>query len=112
MSPLTLADLSAPLMALRTLGTDFPHLPAPCVAVSTVYPERLELSFHDNFGGFEAWREALDIASGSVVHRVQAGGQTGVLRVHVMFGGAELELVGYAKVPAVAPVLAGSGVGS
>ncbi|MEU4099249.1 hypothetical protein AB0F16_01110 [Streptomyces tanashiensis] len=109
MSPLTLADLSAPLMALRMLGAEFPHLPAPCVAVSTVYPERLELSLHDDFAGFEAWREALNIAPESVVHRVQVGGQTGVLRVHATFAGAELELIGYAKVPAVEPVLAGAG---
>lgn len=112
MSPLALADLSAPLIALRLLAAEFPHLPAPTVEVSPIYPERLELSFHDNFAGFEAWREALNIASGSVVHRVQAGGQTGVLRVHTTFAGAELELVGYAKVPAVVPVLAGSGVAS
>ncbi|MFD0150790.1 hypothetical protein ACWGQ4_19660 [Streptomyces sp. NPDC055721] len=110
MSPLTLADLSAPLLTLRTLGAEFPHLPAPCVAVSTVYPERLELSFHDDFAAFEAWREALNIAPESVVHRVQVGGQTGVLRVHATFAGVELELTGYAKVPALEPVLSGAGV--
>ncbi|MEU3750984.1 MULTISPECIES: hypothetical protein [Streptomyces] len=109
MSPLTLADLSAPLMTLRMLGAEFPHLPAPCVTVSTVYPERLELSFHDDFAGFEAWREALNIAPESVVHRVQVGGQTGVLRVRATFAGAELELTGYAKVPALEPVLSGAG---
>ncbi|MFE4310614.1 hypothetical protein ACFRR6_31710 [Streptomyces sp. NPDC056891] len=109
MSLLTLADLSAPLITLRLLAAEFPHLPAPTVEVSPIYPERLELSFHDDFAGFEAWREALNIAPESVVHRVQVGGQTGVLRVHETFAGAELELVGYAKVPAVVPVLAGSG---
>ncbi|MBT2440058.1 hypothetical protein J7E93_07970 [Streptomyces sp. ISL-36] len=108
----TLADLSAPLLALRLLTAEFPHLPAPTVEVSTIYPERLELTFHDDFAGFEAWREALNIAPELVVHRVQCDRRTGVLNVHGMFAGAELELTGYAAVPAVEPVLAGSGVGS
>ncbi|MFC7964933.1 hypothetical protein [Streptomyces cinereoruber] len=112
MSALRLADLSAPLLALRLLSTEFGHLPAPHVTVSTVYPERLELTFHDDFAAFEAWREALNIAPGAVVHRVQSDGRTGVLRVHGTFAGAGLELTGYAPVPATAPVLAGSGVGS
>ncbi|MFI9112747.1 hypothetical protein [Streptomyces venezuelae] len=105
----TLADLSAPLLALRLLAAKFGHLPAPTVEVSPIYPERLELTFHDDFAAFEAWREALNIAPESVVHRVQVGGQTGVLRVHATFAGAELQLTGYANVPAVEPVLAGSG---
>ncbi|MCX4984548.1 hypothetical protein [Streptomyces sp. NBC_00572] len=105
----TLADLSAPLLALRLFGAEFAHMPAPTVEVSPIYPERLELSFHDDFAAFEAWREALNIAPESVVHRVQLGGQTGVLRVHATFAGAELMLIGYAKVPAPVPVLAGSG---
>ena len=108
----TLVDLSTPLLALRLLTVEFSHLPAPDVTVSTVYPERLELTFHDDFAAFEAWREALSIAPESVAHRVQAVGQTGVLRVHGTFAGAELMLVGYAQVPAAGPVLAGSGVGS
>ncbi|MFF7779483.1 hypothetical protein ACFZCG_34300 [Streptomyces tanashiensis] len=105
----TLADLSAPLVALRLLTTEFAHLPAPHVSVSTIYPDRLELTFHDDFAGFEAWREALNIAPESVVHRVQRDGRTGVLNVHVPFAGADLELTGFATVPAPAPVLAGSG---
>ncbi|MGA5064498.1 hypothetical protein ACPB9E_12080 [Streptomyces exfoliatus] len=105
----TLTDLSAPLLALRLLAAEFGHLPAPTVEVSPIYPERLELTFHDDFAAFEAWREALNIHPDSVVHRVQTGGQTNVLRVHAAFAGAELELIGYAKVPAASPVLAGSG---
>ncbi|MFJ8663116.1 hypothetical protein [Streptomyces sp. NPDC093795] len=109
MSLLTLADPSAPLMALRLLAADFPHLPAPCVDVSTVYPERLSLRFHDDFTGFEAWREALNIAPESVVHHVQGHGQTQVLNARTTFAGAELALTGYAPVSAAVPVLAGSG---
>ncbi|MEU7124319.1 hypothetical protein [Streptomyces zaomyceticus] len=108
----TLAELAAPLLALRLLGAEFGHLPAPTVEVSTIYPERLELTFHDDFAAFEVWREALNIAPESVVHRVQVGGQTNVLRVHATYAGAELMLIGYAKVPAVEPVLAGSGAPS
>ncbi|MFC9386163.1 hypothetical protein [Streptomyces venezuelae] len=104
-----LVDLSAPLMALRLLAAEFGHLPTPTVEVSPIYPERLELTFHDDFAAFEAWREALNIAPESVVHRVQLGGQTNVLRVHATFAGAELQLTGFANVPALAPVLAGSG---
>ncbi|MFF6872089.1 hypothetical protein [Streptomyces sp. NPDC012450] len=105
----TLVDLSAPLLALRLLTAEFAHLPAPTVEVSPIYPERLELTFHDDFAAFEVWREALSIAPESVVHRVQVGGQTNVLRVHATFAGAELELIGYARVPATARVLAGAG---
>ncbi|MFC8170929.1 hypothetical protein [Streptomyces sp. NPDC057325] len=105
----TLADLSAPLMALRLLAVEFAHLPAPRVGVSTLYPERLELTFHDDFAGFEAWREALSIAPESVVHHVQCDGQTAVLNVHATFAGADVELTGYAKIPAAEPVLTGAG---
>ncbi|MGW8351054.1 hypothetical protein [Streptomyces wedmorensis] len=107
-----MADLSAPLVALRLLAADFPHLPAPCVEISTIYPELLSLSFHDNLTGFETWREALNVAAESVVHRVHAGGQTQSLSVRTSVAGAALELIGYAKVRAVEPVLAGSGAPS
>ncbi|RSS41632.1 hypothetical protein [Streptomyces sp. WAC08241] len=109
MSGLTLADLSVPLSALRLLAVDFPHLPAPWVDVATVYPERLSLSFHDDFAAFEAWREALNIAPESVVHRVQRDGRTQVLKALMVFAGAELELTGYTSVPDPERVLAGSG---
>ncbi|MGW8765548.1 hypothetical protein ACWGN5_23905 [Streptomyces sp. NPDC055815] len=96
-------------MALRLLTVDFPHLPAPCVHVTTVYPDRLELSFHEDFAAFEAWRAALSIAPGSVVHHVQGDGQTGVLNVRTTFAGADLELTGYGPAPAVKRALSGSG---
>ncbi|MFF9427692.1 hypothetical protein [Streptomyces sp. NPDC014746] len=96
-------------MTLRLLAAEFPHLPAPTVEVSTIYPERLELTFHDELTGFETWREALNIAPESIVHRVQAGGLTRVLRVHATFAGAEVMLTGFAEVQAVEPLLAGSG---
>ncbi|MET9434462.1 hypothetical protein [Streptomyces sp. NPDC006551] len=101
MNATILADLGAPLIALRVLSVDYPLLPAPCISLSTVYPERLELSFHDDFGAFEAWREALGIDPLNVVHRVHRDGRTCVLGVHVDYAGAELHLIGFGTVPLV-----------
>ncbi|WP_329422380.1 hypothetical protein [Streptomyces sp. NBC_01268] len=113
MSGLTLAGLSTPLLALRTVAAEFADLPAPSVHVSTVVPDRLELAFHEGgFGAFEAWRQALNLASEDVAHHVQSGGRTGVLTVHGRFAGATVELVGYSPVPAAEAVLTGAGVGS
>ncbi|MBV1939883.1 hypothetical protein KUF83_25435 [Streptomyces sp. BV286] len=102
---LTLDDLAVPLRALRLLATDFGRLPAPSVQVSTVYPERLELTFYDDLPGFEAWREALGIAPDTVTYREQSDGRTRVLRTSVDYAGAVLRLTAYADV--VAPVLVG-----
>lgn len=102
---LTLDDLSAPLRALRLLATDFGHLPAPAVRVTTVYPDQLELSFHRDLADFEAWRDALDVAPDAVSYDTQGdGGRTCVLHVGIEYAGAELELVGYGDVPAPALV--------
>ncbi|MGK5543787.1 hypothetical protein ACSNOH_03465 [Streptomyces sp. URMC 127] len=100
MSTLTMGDLRAPLVLLRLFGVDFAHLPAPSVSVSTVYPDVLELSFHDDLAGFEAWREALGIAPEAVSYHEQSAGSTRVLRVVSDYAGARVELVGYAKISA------------
>ncbi|MFF3557089.1 hypothetical protein ACFYXL_27180 [Streptomyces tsukubensis] len=106
MSTLPLTDLSVPLMALRLLGSEFAHLPAPCVSVTPIYPDRLELSFHGGgFAAFEVWRDALNLAPDDVVHHVQSDGRTGVLTVHGLFAGARIELAGYAPVPQLEPVV-------
>ncbi|MFP1627349.1 hypothetical protein ACLB9X_19780 [Streptomyces sp. 5K101] len=103
MSASTLAALNAPLVVLRMFSAEFAHLPAPGVSVSTVYPDRLELSFHGDFAGFEAWRDALGIAPESVSYREQ-GVHTRVLTTETDYAGARLRLVGYAKTP-VAPAV-------
>ena len=101
---LTLDDLSVPLRALRLLATDFGHLAAPAVGVTSIYPDQLELSFHHDLAGFEAWREALNIAPDAVRYDTQGeGNRTCVLHAAIEYAGAELELVGYGDVPA--PVL-------
>lgn len=111
MSAPTLAVLSAPLLVLRMFSAEFSHLPAPCVSVSTVYPDRLDLSFHNDFGGFEAWREALGIAAESVSHHVQGDGRTRVLEAEADYAGARLSLTGFAKIPAFSAVRSGAEVG-
>ncbi|WP_314411985.1 hypothetical protein [Streptomyces sp. DSM 40484] len=102
---LTLDNMAVPLRALRLLSLDFGHLPAPNMHVSTVYPERLELTFYDDPAGFEAWREALRVAPDAVTYRVQNDGQTGVLSASVDHAGATVRLTAYADI--VAPVLVG-----
>ncbi|MEU2231856.1 hypothetical protein [Streptomyces vietnamensis] len=105
----TLADLSAPLMVLRLLATEFPDLPAMSLQVSTIFPDRLSLTFHDDCAGFETWREALNIAPESVVQDVQGGGRTRVLSARTDFAGAVVELTGFAPVPAIESVPTGTG---
>ncbi|MEU4891936.1 hypothetical protein AB0B12_23900 [Streptomyces sp. NPDC044780] len=97
--PLTLDELAVPLRALRLLAADFGHLPAPCTHVSTIYPNQLELSFHDDLTDFEAWRDALGIAPETVDCREQGGGRTRALSLATDYAGAELRLVAYADVP-------------
>ncbi|MEV4927898.1 hypothetical protein [Streptomyces roseoverticillatus] len=109
MSTLSLGGLRAPLVVLRLFGADFAHLPAPCVSVSTVYPDLLTLSFHDDLAGFEAWREALGMAPDSVSYDEQSSGSTRVLRVESDYAGARVELVGFAKTSAAAPVCSRQG---
>ncbi|MFG2801630.1 hypothetical protein [Streptomyces pseudovenezuelae] len=100
---LTLDDLAVPLRALRLLAADFGHLSAPAVAVSTIYPDRLELSFHDDLSGFEAWRDALGIPPEAVVYREQSGGHTRVLTASADRADTVVDLVGYGSITAPQP---------
>ncbi|MEU1535476.1 hypothetical protein [Streptomyces fagopyri] len=109
---LTLNALSAPLRALRLLTIDFPDLPAPVIDLSTIYPDRLALSFHPSqgaFGAFEAWRAALGIAADAVDFHVQCDRRTGVMTAHIEYGGADVTLTGFTELPADA-ALSGAGV--
>ncbi|MET7823173.1 hypothetical protein ABZT23_00650 [Streptomyces sp. NPDC005386] len=104
---LTLGGLSAPLLALRVLALDFPHLPAPVVDVSAIYPDRLALSFHEwqgAFTSFEAWRAALGIDPSAVDFHVQCNSRTGVLNAQATYGGADVVLTAFTQVPATAGV--------
>ncbi|MDQ1037332.1 hypothetical protein QFZ75_003748 [Streptomyces sp. V3I8] len=102
---LTLDEVAVPLRVLRLLTVDFGHLPAPSVHVTTIYPERLELSFHDDLAGFEEWREALGVAADAVTYRQRSDGRTGVLSASVDHAGATVHLIAYADV--VTPALVG-----
>ncbi|WP_320774619.1 hypothetical protein [Streptomyces sp. CRN 30] len=104
---LTLQDLAAPLRVLRLLAVDFGHLPAPHVQVSPVYPERLEMRFHDDLPGFEAWREALGVAPDEVVYREQSDGRTRVLMAMAAYAGAAVELTGFGDIPTLVVAPAG-----
>nr|WP_203634546.1 hypothetical protein [Streptomyces sp. SID10815] len=97
-------DLTVCLRALRLLAADFGHLPAPDVDVSTVFPKRLRLAFHDtsceSLAAFEQWRTALDIAPDAVDARTQSEGRTRVLAAEGSFAGAVIMLTAYADQPA------------
>ncbi|MBT2415746.1 hypothetical protein J7I94_35345 [Streptomyces sp. ISL-12] len=100
---MTLDNLTVALRALRLLAVDFPHLPAPDVHVSTVFPECLSLIFHTSAGeslaAFEQWRTALRIAPDAVGYRTQSDGRTRVLKAECEFAGAVIELTAYADLP-------------
>ncbi|MFG2397725.1 hypothetical protein [Streptomyces lydicus] len=100
MSTPTLSSLGAPLLLLRMFTAEYPHLPAPCLDVSTIYPDLLTLSFHDDLASFEAWRDALGIEAETVSHHVHGDGRTQVLEATADYAGTRLQLVGYAKIPA------------
>lgn len=109
---LTFDALAVPLRALRLLAIDFPHLPAPTLDVSTIFPNRLGLSLHGtaqghSFAAFEQWRHALNIAPAAVDFHVQSNGRTAVLETRGTYGGADFELVAYADVPQTADIVVG-----
>ncbi|MEU3735966.1 hypothetical protein AB0E78_02655 [Streptomyces sp. NPDC032198] len=98
---LAMEGLAVPLRALRVLALDFPDLPAPTVHISPIYPERLQLSLHDDLGAFEPWRLALHIARDAVDFHSQGDGETWVLEAYVDVTGATVRLnaFGDARVP-------------
>lgn len=95
MSALSLRELHAPLLALRLLSVDHTELPAPALEVSTVYPDRLTLSFHDDLAGFEVWREVLGIEPCSVEYREQ--GDEHVLIAYADYAGAHIRMIGFGQ---------------
>ncbi|PNE41612.1 hypothetical protein [Streptomyces noursei] len=95
MSTLTMSDLAAPVRALRLLAADFPDLPAVDFGISRVFPDLLELSCHDGFSVFEAWREALGIPLDSVTYTELPVSSTRVLEARIDYASVHLRLVGY-----------------
>jgi hypothetical protein len=95
----TLRDLAAPLLAARALLSEFADLPSGMMHVTDVFPDRLDLSFHDGLDAFETWREALGIAPASVTCGEQSGGRTRVLEAQCTYAGARIRLTGFAEIP-------------
>lgn len=95
-----LADLRGPLEVLTLFAIEYPHLSAPCVNITTIYPDRLELAFHGDVPGFEAWCEALDISPELVHHSVQGDHRTAVQKVELDYAGACLRLISYSPIAA------------
>ncbi|WNI16223.1 hypothetical protein [Actinacidiphila sp. ITFR-21] len=99
MSTPTLADISAPLLALRVLLSEHAALPAGMIHVHAVFPGQLDVSLHDDLAGFETWRTVLGISPELVTCRTQSDGRTWVLKAGTDYAGARIELTGYADIP-------------
>lgn len=107
-----LSALGAPLMALRIFADEYRHLPAPCVSISTVYPDLLELSFHDDADGFEIWCEALRIRPRAVQHSVHGDGRTSVMKAVTNYSGGPVKLICFTTIPAPEETRSRAEVGS
>lgn len=57
----TLREQSSPVRLLMQLHTAHPELPGAEFHVSAIYPDRLDVTVHDNMDAFEAWRTALGL---------------------------------------------------
>lgn len=104
----TLADQRPAMDALAQIAAAFEHLPAACFGLGDIYPDRLDISVHDDLGHFEVWRCALGIA----VDAVEFGtfGTKMYLVGRGSFAGATVKLTGYAaSLPAPAPAVASVG---
>ncbi|MFJ1831921.1 hypothetical protein [Streptomyces sp. NPDC088178] len=99
MSALPMKNLTGAVTVLASLVERFPDLPAAEAAVSTIVPDRLVLSFHNDLGRFEAWRSALDISPALVRREGERGGGPLMwLRTETTVNGVTVELVGYGHV--------------
>lgn len=96
---LTLAEVGAPLLALRVLVSELPGLPAGTVRVSDIYPDRLDVTLYDDLSGFETWRATLGIDPEQVTCDTQAAGRTWVLTAAGEYAGVTVHLTGFADVP-------------
>jgi hypothetical protein len=66
------------------------------VSASTIYPGRLQLSFHHGqLGAFETWREALGVPPEAVTYAVLPGTGEPLLEAVTEYAGARVELIGY-----------------
>ncbi|MET8435364.1 hypothetical protein ABZV61_21765 [Streptomyces sp900116325] len=95
MSARSMNSLAAAVAALASLLERFPDLPAADAAVSTIFPDRLSLSFHGDLGKFEAWRSALDVSHALVSKEEETGGPLMWLTAETVLDGVTVRLTGY-----------------
>lgn len=88
-------SLAAAVATLASLVERFPYLPAADAAVSTIFPDRLALSFHGDLGKFEVWRSALDISYALVSREEEIGGPLMWLTAETVLDGVTVRLTGY-----------------
>ncbi|MBM9505041.1 hypothetical protein [Actinacidiphila acididurans] len=95
----TLAEVSEPLLALRALLSEHSNLPAGTIGVTSLFPDRLDVSLHNDLSAFETWRSRLGIDPHTVTCRTQGNGRTWVLKATCDYAGVRIELTGYSDVP-------------
>lgn len=89
-----LHELSAPIAALALLIANR-DLPAPSIDISTVFPDRLRLDFHDDPEGFEAWLSALGVDPSTVTGSTSGSSETQVRRATTTYAGADIQLTSF-----------------
>ncbi|WP_329208350.1 hypothetical protein OG257_16055 [Streptomyces sp. NBC_00683] len=104
----TVNGLAAAVAALASLVERFPELPAADVGLSTIYPNRLDLSFHGDLGKkhFEAWRSALGISHALVSRDEEIGGPLMWVQAEAALDGVTVRLTGYGQQQAAAKQVA------
>ncbi|GAA3717828.1 hypothetical protein [Streptomyces tremellae] len=85
-------DLSAPVLLLSHLHTTLAHLPGATFHISPIYPDRLEISLHDDRqAAFDVWRQALALPEPTGHHFSGSSW----LRTRGPVWDVEVELIGY-----------------
>lgn len=101
--PVILAAQRAPLGALVQIGAVFPGLPAACFGIDDVFPDRLDISVHDDLGHFEVWRTALGLPVDAVEYSTASTCM--MLVAYGAYSGATVKLVGFAPLMPERPPL-------
>ncbi|GHD70499.1 hypothetical protein GCM10010317_077900 [Streptomyces mirabilis] len=97
-----LLDLATAVAAVNALIAKHPLLPADEIVPSS---SGVSVHLHGGFADFEAWREALGIATDEVSFHVRSGNGS-TMRAETEFASVLVAIVGYSgPVPAPAGVL-------
>ncbi|MER7412966.1 hypothetical protein [Streptomyces cacaoi] len=90
-----LDDLSAPITTLALLLARR-DLPAAHIKISSIFPDRLTVSFHDNPDAFRHWLTALGLTPEDGIN--QAADNRAWTTVTTSYGGADIELFSFTPV--------------